>query len=85
LENHRYTSAWSLLIVSTLQKASAPIITGVSIYTIVKAFGLPFTSEYAALTLSAMLLSIIFIKDGISERTKLRIFGGHITTIITAG
>lgn len=83
MENHRYTSAWSLLIVSTLQKASAPIVTGVSIYAIVKALGLPFTSEYAALTLSAMLLSIIFIKDGISERTKVRIFGGHITTIIT--
>lgn len=54
-----------------------------SIYAIVKALGLPFTSEYTALTLAAMLLSIIFIKDGISERTKVRIFGGHITTIIT--
>jgi len=59
------------------------MVTGVSIYAIVAALGLPFTSEYTALTLAAMLLSIIFIKDGIAERTKVRIFGGHITTIIT--
>lgn len=66
-----------------MQKASAPFVTGLSIYVITRAFGLPFTSEYVALTLAAMMLSIIFIKDGIAERTKVRIFGGHIATIIT--
>lgn len=66
-----------------LQRASAPLITGLSIYVITMAYGLPFTTEYVVLTLLAMMLSIIFIKEGIAERTKLRIFGGHIATIIT--
>ena len=83
MENSRYSPAWSLLLVSTMQKVSAPFVTGLSIYVITRAFDLPFTSEYVALTLAAMMLSIIFIKDGISERTKVRIFGGHIATIIT--
>ena len=83
MENSKYSSAWSLLLISTLQKVSAPFVTGASIWIITYAFGLPFTSEYVALTLAAMMLSVIFIKDGISERTKVRIFGGHIATIIT--
>ena len=83
MENSRYSSAWSLLLISTLQKVSAPVVTGASIYVITRAFGLPFTTEYVAFTFAAMMLSIIFIKDGISERTKVRIFGGHIATIIT--
>jgi hypothetical protein len=75
--------SWSVLWVTSLQKVAAPAITGLVLYLLTLAYGIPFSVEYVSLCLLSMMLAGIFIKDSMPARTRIRIFGGYIGTIIT--
>ncbi len=75
--------SWSLLWITTLQKVSAPLITGLVLYLLTVTYGIRFSSEYVSLCLLAMMVSAVFIKDSMPARNAIRIFGGYIGTIIT--
>ncbi|HEX5787269.1 MAG TPA: undecaprenyl-phosphate glucose phosphotransferase, partial [Woeseiaceae bacterium] len=75
--------SWSVLWVTSLQKVAAPAITGLVLYLLTLAYGIRFSVEYVSLCLLSMMLAGIFIKDSMPARTRIRIFGGYIGTIIT--
>ncbi|MEE8576112.1 MAG: sugar transferase, partial [candidate division Zixibacteria bacterium] len=77
------TRSWSILFIAMVQRAAAPIVTGASLYLISIVYGSRFLSEHVALALFAMMFAAICIKPGMPDRSKIRLFSGHIGTIVT--
>ncbi len=74
---------WSTLLIAKIRKNCAALISAVSLYLIARAYGIPFSSQYVALALLAMMLTAVFIKDTLPNLSKIRIKSGHFGSIVT--
>ena len=73
---------WSILLISMMQRAAAPIVTAATFYLIAMAYGAYFSPQHVVLALLAMMLVAIFITDDSPDQARVRIFISHVGTII---
>ena len=73
----------SFLLVELLQRATAPLVSALSLYMFTALYGVPFNNDYVVLALATMILSAIFVREGTPERAKIRLFSGQIASILT--
>lgn len=77
------TRSLSVMFVRLVQHAAAPLTAGVWLYLICQMYNVPFSSNYAALGLMAMMLTAVFVSKGSPNHARIRLFSMHAGTLIT--